>query len=516
MKTKTLFFLLLSLFLLLTACSPLTTIVSSSGEQPTPVESYNQAPKGYQSITVDQVEVEVGVGSPIPVYGIVSGNLPDPCSQVEQTEIKQDGSNFVITLFATPDKGGPAVDSCIKDANPFRMSIPLNVVDLPAGSYSVTVNGSPADFKLDTANSTSSLRTADMPFNKSDVQVDYVNIAVGVGSPIPVHAVISANLPGHCAQLGEIRVHQAETTFFIQLLAYVPAQTDCNPDTLPIRLEVPLNILNLPEGPYEVNVNGVAASFDLNTAFAQAVCSATEEVAIVDGQVRYDGISFDLDPALADTLTASICPAVAYQENQGPGEAHPAYMAFTFPMEDHLNVEYQPELRNYEVAGDMSQYLFPLNSLDELSTVLTEKPEPATWFNSSPLHTHQTYLGFANGTGVRGLVQYMQDFFFYTNNGLLYEFNGLTQDGRYVVSIRYPLSVPFLMELDGSLLPPVNLNPQAIAISEWPAEYDQQYKVIEAYNTEAISRFEQMKDSDASPNIALLDALVQSIQVEKP
>jgi len=53
-------------------------------------------------VTVDNVEVEVGVGSPIPVHVIVSGNLPDVCSQVEYTEIKQDGSNFIISLFATP------------------------------------------------------------------------------------------------------------------------------------------------------------------------------------------------------------------------------------------------------------------------------------------------------------------------------------------------------------------------------------------------------------------------------
>jgi len=165
---------------MLSACSPFTTIVNSSGEQPTPVVSYSDAPTGYQPITVDKVEVEVGVGSPIPVFVIVSGNLPDPCSQVEHTEIKQDGSNFIINLFATPDKGGPAVDSCIKDPIPFTMSIPLNVIDLPAGSYSVTVNGSRADFKLDTANTNSSLRTADMSFEKSDIQVDDVNIEVGV------------------------------------------------------------------------------------------------------------------------------------------------------------------------------------------------------------------------------------------------------------------------------------------------------------------------------------------------
>lgn len=262
MKTKTLMFLLLSLFLLLNACSPLTTIVSTSGQQPTPVESYEWDPTGYQSITVEQVEVEVGVGSPIPVHVTVSGWMPDPCSQVEHTEIKQDGSNFIITLYATPDVGGPAVDGCIKDPMYFKMGIPLNVVDLPAGSYFVTVNGSPTDFKLETANSTSSLPAADMPFNKADIQVDSVNIDIGRGSPLPIHAIVLANLPNACAQLGEVRVHRDETTFFLRLIAYVPAQNDCNLDTLPMRVEVPLNIAFAPEGPYEVNVNGVTASFD--------------------------------------------------------------------------------------------------------------------------------------------------------------------------------------------------------------------------------------------------------------
>ena len=292
MKIKTLSFLLLSLFLLLNACSPLTTIVSSSGEQPTPVESYDSVSAGYQPITVDQVEVEVGVGSPIPVYVIISGWMPDPCSQVEHTEVKQDGSNFIITLFATPDIGGPAVDGCIKDPMYFKMGIPLNVVDLPAGSYSVTVNGSRADFKLDTATSTSSLplRAADMPFNKADIQVDAVNVDIGRGSPLPIHAIVSANLPNACAQLGEVRVHRNETTFFVRLIAYVPAQTDCNPDTLPMRIEVPLNIAYAPEGPFEVNVNGVTASFDHRTmpavpeeAIAERNLIAIEHVGVQAG-----------------------------------------------------------------------------------------------------------------------------------------------------------------------------------------------------------------------------------------
>lgn len=269
MKTKFASFLFLSLFMLLGACSPFT-IVSSSGEQPTPIEEYDSPSASYQPITVDQVQVEVGVGSPIPVHVIVSGNLPDPCSQVESVQVLQDKSNFDITLFATPDVGGPAVDGCIKDPLPIRMSIPLSVIGLPAGDYSVTVNGSRADFSLDTGTSASSLPTVDSAFYKDDVQVDSVNVEIGRGSPLPVHAVVSLNLPNSCAQLGEIRVHREGTTFFVRLVSYVIEGENCQADSIPFRAEIPLNISFAPEGPYEVNVNGVTAGFDPRTIPAES------------------------------------------------------------------------------------------------------------------------------------------------------------------------------------------------------------------------------------------------------
>lgn len=357
MKIKTLSFLVLSLFLLLSACSPLTTIVSSSGEQPVPVESNDSVSADYQPITVDQVEVEVGVGSPIPVRVIVYGNLPDPCSQVEHTEIKQDGSNFIITLSATPDVGGPAVDGCIKDPFPFKMGIPLNVVDLPAGSYSVTVNGSRADFKLDTANSTSSLRTADMPFVKADIQVDSVNMDIGVGSPIPIHAVISANLPNACAQLGEVRVHRDGTTFFVRLIAYVPAQTDCNPDTLPLSIEVPLNIAFMPEGPYEVNVNGATASFDPR---AMPTPLSTNETLIPVGWVTYNSANQQCGYAISYPPEIQVTEQTPYSQTLGfklpdsdAGIPNFIYMSVVTPeiqkmVEDGI---YNHDVYNYDPAA---------------------------------------------------------------------------------------------------------------------------------------------------------------------
>lgn len=245
------------------------------------------------------------------------------------------------------------------------------------------------------------------------------------------------------------------------------------------------------------------------------VCTEPVVVPLANGKVSYNDISFELDPALATAVMAQSCPALALSTDQAPGEAHPPYTVFSFPDYNRDNTDYQPEVRVYEVAGDMTEYTAPLNMLPELQSVLEERPDPVDWYRA-PLKARQAYLDFANGSGVRGLVQYMQDFFFFTNNGLIYEYQGLTQDGGYFVSIRYPVSVPFLMELDGFALPPANLNPQAIAIPEWPSDFEQQRQVIEAYNAEAFVRFEQMQDSDASPDITLLDKLAKSIQVGTP
>jgi hypothetical protein len=92
--------------------------------------------------------------------------------------------------------------------------------------------------------------------------VDDINIEVGVGSPIPVHTVVSLSLPNTCAQLGEIRLHREERTFYIRLIADIAERAECKADEIPFRLEIPLNMVNLPEGQYIINVNGAEKLWD--------------------------------------------------------------------------------------------------------------------------------------------------------------------------------------------------------------------------------------------------------------
>ena len=261
MNIKYLSFVLLIMILLLNACSPLT-VASSFGEQAMPVQYSDQVPGGYQKIDVDDVNVEVGVGSPIPVQVMVNGNLPDSCAQVEHMRQVQDGSHISITLSTIPSNA----EGCVQDPLPFRIVIPLNIVNLPAGPYTVDVNGSPASFEISTGNTTSSLPAADSEITRTDIEVPGVSIEAGVGSPIPVHAIVGVNQANTCAQVGEMRLHRVDNTFYVQLIADTAQRQDCQADpptgSIPFRMDIPLNMVNLPDGSYQVNVNGTTTTFD--------------------------------------------------------------------------------------------------------------------------------------------------------------------------------------------------------------------------------------------------------------
>jgi hypothetical protein len=94
-----------------------------------------------------------------------------------------------------------------------------------------------------------------------EMKVSNVQMQIGIGSPIPVDAFISAELPDICAQLAEVTVTQKDFGFDITLRATPGTREECMRDTLPFRMIVPLNMVNQPEGTYTVNVNGASTTF---------------------------------------------------------------------------------------------------------------------------------------------------------------------------------------------------------------------------------------------------------------
>lgn len=134
------------LTLILAACVAPTTSTTPEpvAVTPQPPTSVPQlpTPTAHQDATrlieITHVEVQIGVGSPASADVVASGTWPDLCAQLAQIDQQLDGTRVVIKILATP-----ADPQCPPDllGLPFRIALPLNLVEMPYGSYIVEVNG---------------------------------------------------------------------------------------------------------------------------------------------------------------------------------------------------------------------------------------------------------------------------------------------------------------------------------------------------------------------------------------
>lgn len=108
------------------------------------------------------------------------------------------------------------------------------------------------------------LSQTDGPGSLVPVDVQHVEVEVGVGSPIPVDAVVAGLWPGLCAQLAQIRQDVREFRFDITLLTD-PGPADCPPDYvgLTFGMAIPINVAELQEGTYTLTVNDVSTTFEV-------------------------------------------------------------------------------------------------------------------------------------------------------------------------------------------------------------------------------------------------------------
>jgi len=244
-------------------------LAACAGQGAAPTASPTQAPEPTGTIPasdlrpmlVENVSVEIGQGSPIPVEAVVSGTWNDLCAQLARAEMSRDGSRFDIRLYATP-----AQPDCPTDfvGLPFRFAMPLNMVEMPAGTYTALAYGAFDSFEwTGAASGESGSASADL----RPVAVEAVQVEVGRGSPLPVDVVVSGTYPDTCAQIAQVEQRITGTRIEISLMAS-GAQPNCPPDVvgLPLRIAIPLNMAQMPMTTYSIAVNGVETSFDYQGA----------------------------------------------------------------------------------------------------------------------------------------------------------------------------------------------------------------------------------------------------------
>ncbi len=92
---------------------------------------------------VEEIEIVILESFPVQVHVIARGNLPDPCTEISEVLREREGDTFFITIKTYRSSG-----FCIQVLAPFEEIIPLEVYGLPAGTYTVDVNGVQATFDL--------------------------------------------------------------------------------------------------------------------------------------------------------------------------------------------------------------------------------------------------------------------------------------------------------------------------------------------------------------------------------
>src|SRR5665648_597953 len=96
---------------------------------------------------VEEIEIVILESFPVQVHVIAKGNLPDPCTEISEVLQEKEGNTFFATIKTYRSPG-----LCIQVIAPFEEIIPLDVYGLPAGTYTVDVNGVQATFGLEVDN----------------------------------------------------------------------------------------------------------------------------------------------------------------------------------------------------------------------------------------------------------------------------------------------------------------------------------------------------------------------------
>ena len=141
--------------LLLIGCTDGTEPVAQSPtEAPTtadviePTESADNTPtNGFADVA--EIELQMLESFPVQINAIARGQLSDGCTAITTIDQSRNGFTYSVTINTLRDPS----NGCPNSGTPYEESIALDVLDIPAGTYAVNVNGVQQAFVLSADNS---------------------------------------------------------------------------------------------------------------------------------------------------------------------------------------------------------------------------------------------------------------------------------------------------------------------------------------------------------------------------
>jgi len=210
-------------------------------------------------------------------------------------------------------------------------------------------------------------------------------------------------------------------------------------------------------------------------------------------------ITLDLS-GVAQDQTVEMVEAVPASAESPWWEAAPQYRRVTlqgYSVTDHVM---KPQIFIYP-AGDLASANENAGKIAADLQALLQNQQAGDQLPFLPLindqqmiHAQVQYLDLKNGKGVRFLTQFGNGIGPINSLRLIYTFQGLTSDGKYYIAAVLPVT-----------------HPELPATEEVSALQGAEFR---AYLTETVTWLDQQPSGSFTPDLAKLDALIQSIEVK--
>ena len=222
----------------------------------------------------------------------------------------------------------------------------------------------------------------------------------------------------------------------------------------------------------------------------------------------FDAVSLVIPPEVG---TGAVGETVARVDD--PGEPYferaPEHTKVTL-RHDGPDSGVEPEIRVYPVEELVA--MGRNEELDKLRAILADAGTEPTddslplvpYYNAAPLVSAQfDQLSFAGGSGVRFLTEYAQEAAPVINDGLIYHFQGVTDDERYYIVAVLPLRGDMLAD---GFAPDASIPPGGVPNPESGLGDPEYYRAVDA-------ALEQAGSQAFTPSLDALDQLIESLKV---
>ncbi len=223
--------------------------------------------------------------------------------------------------------------------------------------------------------------------------------------------------------------------------------------------------------------------------------------------VNYEGISFYLDPALIGWMDKQTVPEEKGVADAPLWTANPTYFLFSFGSYQPQETFHKPELYVYPLADFIDLAPEVGGMAYDLQQILAAKSsDPGEipflpFFNAAQFFQAQVaYLDFQGGSGVRFVTMYGQAAYPVDNYNIFYTFQGITSDQKYYVSAIFPINHPALPESGDEIIG-----------DDWVG-FDENFPT---YIEDTVAQLNTYSADSFTPDLTQLDALIQSIQIDR-